>query len=132
LLTALLTDLTLVEHIEPESFDPDLPETRALLAIRERCEAAEDMTFPLLMEALDRDPCLETVLKALKYGEDLAFDAESARGEFQHALTGLDLRARKKELDALVRGGLKSREERVAFNAKNLEYKRLQGALPSP
>jgi DNA primase len=131
LLTALLTDLTLVEPIDPELLTPERPETEALLAIRERCEATEDLSFALLMEGLAGHPCLETVLKALKYGEDLAFDAESARGEFQHALTGLDVRSRKKELDEL-RGRLRSKEDLVLFNEKNLAYQRLRGALPSP
>ncbi|HEX7053560.1 MAG TPA: DNA primase [Burkholderiales bacterium] len=131
LLTALLTDLTLVEHIDPDLLAPGRPETEALLAIREKCEGAEDATFPLLMEALAGHPCLETVLKALKYGEDLAFDAESARGEFQHALTALEVRSRKKELDEL-RGRLRSKEDLVLFNEKNLAYQRLRGALPSP
>ena len=131
LLTALLADLTLVEHIDPERLGAGRPETEALLAIRERCEAAEDLSFALLMEALAGQPCLETVLKALKYGEDLAFDAEAARGEFQHALTGLEVRSRKKELDEL-RGRLRSKEDLVLFNEKNLAYQRLRGALPSP
>ena len=132
LLTALLADLSLVEHIDAGRLAPDLPETRALLAIREKWAAAEDEpSFALLIDALTGDPCLETVLKALKYGEDLAFDAEAARSEFQHALTQLDLRQRKRELDEL-RGRLSSKEDLVAFNEKNLAYKRLQGALPSP
>jgi DNA primase len=131
LLTALLTDLTLVEHIDPDLLSAERPETQALLAIREKCEAAEDTSFALLMEGLAGHPCLETVLKALKYGEDLAFDAESARGEFQHALTGLEVRSRKKELDEL-RGRLRSKEDLVLFQEKNLAYQRLRGALPSP
>jgi DNA primase len=131
LLTALLTDLTLVQHIDPEQLAPDRPETQALLAIREKCESAEDLSFALLLESLSGHPCLETVLKALKYGEDLAFDAESARDEFQHALTGLEVRARKKELEEL-RSRLRSKEDLVLFNEKNLAYQRLRGALPSP
>jgi DNA primase len=130
LLTALLSDLTLVEHIDPSRLAPERAETRALLAIRERCEAAdEELSFPLLMEALSGNSCLETVLRAQKYGEDLAFDADAARSEFQHALTQIDLRHRKTELDDL-RKRLSSREDLVAFNEKNLAYKRLQGALP--
>jgi len=46
-------------------------------------------------------------------------------------LVQLELRSRKKELDEL-RGRLRSREDLVIFNEKNLAYKRLQGALPSP
>ncbi len=131
LLTALLTDLTLVEHIDAEHLASERPETAALLAIRQKCEAAEDLSFSLLMDALAGHPCLETVLKALKYGEDLGFDAESARGEFQHALTRLEVRSRKKELDEL-RGRLRSKEDLVLFNEKNLAYQRLRGALPTP
>jgi len=131
LLTALLADLTLVEHIDADRLAPERPETLALLAIREKCEAAEDLSFALLMDALSGHACLETVLKALKYAEDLAFDVDSARGEFQHALTGLEVRSRKKELDEL-RGRLRSKEDLVSFNEKNLAYQRLRGALPSP
>ena len=130
LLTALLSDLSLVEHIDPAQLAPDRAETQALLAIREQCEGAEeDLSFSLLIEALGGNSCLETVLKAQKYGEDLAFDAEAARSEFQHALTQIELRHRKTELDDL-RGRLTSKEDLVAFNEKNLAYKRLQGALP--
>jgi DNA primase len=132
LLTALLGDLTLIEHIDAEALAPGEPETRALLAIREKSEAAEeDLTFPLLAEALEGDACLETVLKALRYAEELGFDADAAREEFQHALVQLELRSRKRELDEL-RGRLRSKEDLVVFNEKNLAYKRLQGALPSP
>ena len=136
LLTALLSDLTLVEHIDPARLAPERAETQALLAIREQCEAAEEeLSFALLMEALSGNSCLETVLKAQRYGEDLAFDVDAARSEFQHALTQIDLRHRKMELDEL-RGRLSShpgsKEDLMVFNEKNLAYKRLQGALPSP
>jgi DNA primase len=131
LLTALLTDLGLVQHIDPERLARERPETQALLAIREHCESADDApSFPLLMDALSGNPCLETVLKAQKYAEDLGFDVDAARSEFQHALAQIDLRHRKMELDDL-RGRLTSKEALVAFNEKNLAYKRLQGALPS-
>ena len=131
LLTALLSDLTLVEHIDPARLAPERAETEALLAIRQQCEAAPDeVSFPLLMEALSGNSCLETVLKAQRYGEDLAFDADAARSEFQHALVQIDIRQRKKELDEL-RGRLSSKEDLVVFNEKNLAYQRLRGALPS-
>jgi DNA primase len=132
LLTALLSDLSLVEHIDPARLAPDRAETQALLAIREQCEAAEDdLSFALLMDALSGNSCLETVLKAQKYGEDLGFDTDAARSEFQHALTQMDIRQRKRELDDL-RGRLSSKEDLVVFNEKNLAYQRLRGALPSP
>jgi DNA primase len=131
LLTALLSDLTLVEHVDPARLAPDRAETQALLAIRRQCEASEEeLSFPLLMDALSGNSCLETVLRAQRYGEDLAFDVDAARSEFQHALTQIDLRQRKMELDDL-RKRLSSRDDLVAFNEKNLAYKRLQGALPS-
>ena len=131
LLTALLADLSLVEHIDAAQLDPGRAETRALLAVREKWEAAEEeLSFPLLIEALSGNPCLETLLKAQRYAEDLGFEAEAARSEFQHALVQVDLRHRKTELDRL-RGKLTSKEDLVAFQEKNLAYKRLQGALPS-
>jgi hypothetical protein len=136
LLTALLTDLSLVEHLEPAQLAEESAETRALLAIRELWDAADDaLSFPQLMDSLQGNSCLETVLKALRYGEELAFDADSARSEFQHALTQLEIRSRKRELDEL-RGRLSShpgsKEDLVVFNEKNLAYQRLRGALPSP
>jgi len=131
LLTALLSDLTLVEHIDPAQLAAEGAETEALLAIREIYEAADDaLSFPQLMEGLRGNSCLETVLKALRYGEDLAFDAECARGEFQHALTQLELRQRKRELDDL-RDRLSTKQDLIVFNEKNLAYQRLRGALPT-
>ena len=123
----------MVEHIDPGLLTPELPETRALLAIRDFCEAAaEEPTFAVLIEGLQGNPSLDLVLSAQRYGDEVGFDAESARSEFQNALTKLDLARRRKELDELIRTGLASKESRVVFQAKNLEYKRLQGALPSP
>ena len=131
LLTALLADLSLVEHIDPGHLDTERAETRALVAIRQRWEQSDEaLSFALLIEALGGHPCLETILKAQRYAEDLAFEADAARSEFQHALTQIDLRHRKLELDRL-RGRLSSKEDLVAFQEKNLAYKRLQGALPS-
>jgi hypothetical protein len=122
----------MVEHVDPALLSPDLPETRALLAIRELCQAAaEEPTFAMLVEQLQGNPSLDLVLSAQKYGDDIGFDADAARSEFQHALTQIDLRHRKMELDSL-RARLSSREDLVVFNEKNLAYKRLQGALPRP
>ena len=72
------------------------------------------------------------MLRAHRYGEELGFDPEEATNEFTHSLASLELARRKRELDDLVRGGLASKEELVTFNEKNLDYKRLQRALPSP
>jgi DNA primase len=133
LLACLLTDLGLVEHINPALLTPDLPETDALLAIRSLCtRGAEEPSFPVLLDALEGHPYLDLVLKAQKYGEEVGFDSEGARFEIQEALAKLDLKRRKQELDELRGRGLRSRDELVAFNEKNLAYKRLQGALPSP
>ena len=44
----------------------------------------------------------------------------------------LDLARRKKELDELRGAASRPRKTLRAFQEKNLEYKRLQGALPSP
>jgi hypothetical protein len=132
LLACLLTDLAMVEHIDPGLLDPELPETRALVAIREWCErATEEPSFPMLIEALQGNAALDLVLSAQRYGEEVGFDAEGARNELQHALTQVDLRHRKKELDELRRH-LVSKEDLVAFHEKNMAYQRLRGALPSP
>ena len=85
----------------------------------------------MLLDRIQGNPCLEIVLRAHRYGEDIRFDAEEARTEFTEALGKLELARRKSELDEL-RARLKSKEDLVAFNEKVMEYKRLQGALPSP
>jgi DNA primase len=133
LLACLLTDLGLVEHINPALLTPNLPETDALLAIRTLCTGgAEEPSFPVLLDALEGHPYLDLVLKAQKYGEEVGFDSEGARFEIQEALTKLDLKRRRVELDSILRRGMGSREEQVAYQDKLMTYKRLQGALPSP
>ncbi|MGH8668844.1 MAG: DNA primase [Burkholderiales bacterium] len=132
LLACLLTDLGLVEHINPALLTPDLPETDALLAIRGLCTtAAEEPSFAILLDALEGKH-LDLVLKAQKYGEEVGFDSEGARYEIQEALTKLDLKRRKVELDLILKQGMASKEEQVAYRDKLMTYKRLQGALPSP
>ena len=133
LLACLLTDLGMVEHVESALLTPELPETRALLAIREITEAAtEEPSFAVLLESLEGNPSLDLVLMAQRYADEVGFDKDAARGEFQSALGKLDLARRKRELDELIRSGLTSRESLMAFQEKNLTFKRLQGALPSP
>jgi DNA primase len=132
LLACLLTDLRMVEHIDAELLGPDLPETRALLTIREFCEAAaEEPTFAVLFEALQGNPCLDLVLSAQRYGDEIGFDEEGAASEFRSALSKLDLARRGRELDQLRGRGPMSREDLVVFNEKVKAYKRLQGALPA-
>jgi DNA primase len=132
LLACLLTDLGLVEHINPALLTPDLPETDALVAIRGVCAAAaEEPSFPILLDALEAKH-LDLVLKAQKYGEEVGFDSEGAKYEIQEALTKLDLKRRKVELDSILKRGMPSKEEQLAYRDKLMTYKRLQGALPSP
>jgi DNA primase len=131
LLFCLLQDLSLVEHIDPGALTPDRPESSALLTLRDACRELEDEpSLGVLLDRIQGHPCLEIVLRAHKYGEDIRFDAEEARTEFTEALGKLELARRKSELDEL-RARLKSKEDLVAFNEKVMEYKRLQGALPS-
>jgi DNA primase len=134
LLSCLLNDLGLLEHINPELLTPDLPETNALLAVRRICESggAEETSFPMLLDALAGHPHLELVLRAQKYGEDVGFDSEGAQREIGDALAKLDLKRRKAELDAILKQGMGSRAEQLAYQEKLMAYKRLQGALPSP
>jgi len=133
LLACLLTDLSMIEHIDPSQLTPELSETQALLAIRDFCEgAADEPSFPVLIEALQGNPALDLVLSAQRYADEVGFDSDGALSELRSALSKLDLVRRKKELDELVQTGLKSRDAQIAFQEKNLAYKRLQGALPSP
>jgi DNA primase len=131
LLAALLSDLTLVEHIDSELLDPELPESKALLAIKDRFASSEgEPTFPVLFDALEGNPWIKTVLAAYQYGQDLDREPEEILGEVQGALVQLDIRRRKRELDEL-RTRPMSKEDLVAWQEKNLVYKRLQGAIPA-
>jgi DNA primase len=133
LLFSLVSNLSLAEHVDPELLTPDRPESAALLAIRDACrESEEEPSFGLLLDRLQGSEWVEVILRAQRYGEEVGFGPEEASNEFTHALGNLDLARRKRELDELIRGGLSSKEDRVAFQEKNLVYKRLQGALPSP
>jgi DNA primase len=133
LLYSLLCNLSLAEHIDADSLTPARPESQALLAVREACREFEDEpSLGLLLDRLQGNPSLEIVLRAHRYGEEIRFTADEAETEFQEALVKLDLARRKKELDELRGRGLTSKEDLLAFQEKNLAYKRLQGALPSP
>jgi DNA primase len=133
LLYSLLCNLSLAEHIDPDFLTLSRPESQALLAVREACREFEDEpSLGLLLDRLQGNPSLEIVLRAHRYGEEIRFSADEAETEFQEALVKLDLARRKRELDELRAGGLASREEQIAWQEKNLAYKRLQGALPSP
>ena len=132
LLYSLLLNLSLAEHISPELLDPERTESGALLAVRDVCREFEaEPSVGLLLDRLQGSDWVEVTLQAQRYGEELAFDLEAASNEFTQALSNLELARRRRELDALVRSGLASKEARMAFQEKNLEYKKLQGALPS-
>jgi DNA primase len=133
LLYSLLCNLSLAEHIDPDSLAPSRPESQALLAVREACREFDDEpSLGLVLDRLQGSPSLEIVLRAHRYGEEIRFTADEAETEFQEALVKLDLARRKKELDDMRGRGLTSKEDLRAFQEKNLAYKRLQGALPSP
>jgi DNA primase len=133
LLYSLLCNLSLVGHIDPATLNAGKPEAQALLAIREACADLDDEpSLGMLLDRLQGNQWLEIVLRAHKYGEEIRFSADEAENEFTEALGKLDLARRRKELDQLRAGGLGSPEALRTWQEKNLEYKRLQGALPSP
>jgi DNA primase len=133
LLVGVLGNLALAEQVDPQMLDASLPETEALVAIQDACRDMEaTATLGQIMERLDGHAWTPVLLRAHKFCEEVAFTPEQATSQFSDALRQLDLRRLKKELDELRSGGLRSREEQIAFRDKNLAYKRLQGALPSP
>jgi DNA primase len=132
LLFSLLLNLSLAEHVDEELLLAGSPESGALVKIRDACrEFDAEPSIGLLLDQLQGSQWLDLILNAHRYGEEVAFEPEEAANEFRHALVNLDLARRKRELDEL-RGRMQSKEDLVAFNEKNLAYKRLQGALPSP
>ena len=133
LLVSLLSNLSLAEHVKPDDLTADRPESEALLAIRDVCREIEyQPTMGVLIDLLAGKPWVDLVLRASRYGEDVGFTPEEAKIEFSEALRRLDLARRKRELDDLRGGGLNSKEDQIIFQQKNLVYKRIQGALPSP
>jgi hypothetical protein len=133
LLTNVLSDLSLVEHIEPELLAGDRAESSALLAIRDFYRGSiEEPSFAVMIDSMSGQPSLEVVLRAQRYADEVGLEPEAARAEFEHALRKLDLVHRKAELDTLLRRGLATQEERMAYQDRLLAYKRLQGALPNP
>jgi len=131
LLFSLLLNLGMAEHVNPAMLNPDRQESGALIAIRDACRELEaEPSVGFLLDQLQGSEWVEVVLHAQTYGEEVGFGPEEASNEFTQALANLDLARRKKELDQLVQTGLPSRELKVEFQEKNLDYKRLQGALP--
>jgi DNA primase len=131
LLYSLLIDLPMAVHLEPRLLRADQPASEALLAIREvLASSEEDPSVGLLLERLQGHPALEVVLQASRYGDELGFTQDDARGEIQDALTKLDVLRRGVELNAILGRGLQSKEERLDYQQKLMDFKRLQGALP--
>ncbi|MGQ0652422.1 MAG: DNA primase [Betaproteobacteria bacterium] len=133
LLVSVLTDLALAEQVDAGLLRPELPESAALLAIRDACRESEDPpSLGQLMDKFEKNPWVASVLRAHRFSEEIEFTAEQAATQCVHALTKLDLWRREKELTAMRTKGAMSKEDLIAFRDKNLAYKRLQGALPSP
>jgi len=132
LLFSLLSNLAMAEHVNPTLLNPERKESGALIAVRDVCrELDAEPSIGFLLDRLQGSEWVEVVLRAQTYGDEVGFGPEEASNEFAQALANLDLARRKRELDELRQTGLTSRDARVTFHEKNLDYKRLQGALPS-
>jgi len=132
LLAGLVGDLTMIEHVDPALLTPELPESQALVAIRAYFDrGAGEPTFRLLIDALEGDPALDLVLRAQRFADDVGFDEAESRSEVTHALTKLDLRRRRAELDAMLKKGLLAQADQKTYQARLMAFKRLQGALPA-
>lgn len=131
LLVGLVNDLTLIEHVDPELLAPGLPESQALIAIRAYFDrGSEEPSFRLLIDALEGDPSLDLVLRAQRFADEVGLDEAESRSEVTHALTKLDLRRRRGELDAMLKNGLQALEDQKTYQVRLMAFKRLQGALP--
>jgi DNA primase len=131
LLVSLVADLEMVQHIEPSLLCAGLPETEALLAVRRiALEDGEPPTFAVLIEKLEQDPHLQTVLRAERHSSERGFDPEATRQEFRAALAKLDLKRREREVEEIRLRGLGTKEEKAEYLEKLTAFKRLQGALP--
>jgi DNA primase len=130
LLYSILIDLPMVVHIDPSLLRVGQPETQALLRIRELSDSSlDDLSFPILVDALQDHPSLEVVLQASRYGEELGFGEEEAKTEIQGTLTRLEVIRQEIELESLRGKGLHSREDRVEYQKKLMEFSRLRGAV---
>jgi DNA primase len=128
LLYSLLADLPMIVHVEPSLLRKDLPETQALLAIKEVYEG-EELSIGQVIDRLEGNPAVQIVLDANRYGEELGLAAEEAKWEFQGALSKLDVLRRKLELERLLGGGLRSKDELATYNDKLKVYNQLRGAV---
>ena len=128
LLYSLLTDLPMIVHIEPSLLRGDLPESQALLAIKDVYEG-DELSIGQVIDRLEGNPALKVVLDANRYGEELGLTGEEAKWEFQGALSQLDVLRRKTELERLLGGGLRSKDELMTYNTKLKVYNQLRGAV---
>ena len=128
LLYSLLVDLPMIVHVEPSLLKGELPESQALLAIKEVYEGGE-LSIGQVIDRLEGNPALTVVLDANRYGEELGLAAEEAKWEFQGALSKLDVLRRKAELERLLGGGLRSKDELATYNDKLKVYNQLRGAV---
>jgi DNA primase len=128
LLYSLLADLPMIVHVEPSLLKGELPESQALLAIKEVYEGGE-LSIGQVIDRLEGNPALTVVLDANRYGEELGLAAEEAKWEFQGALSKLDVLRRKAELERLLGGGLRSKDELATYNDKLKVYNQLRGAV---
>jgi DNA primase len=130
LLYSVLIDVPMFVHIDSSLLRDRQPETKALLAIRDLCQSSlEDLSFRGLMDALEGHASLDLILEANRYGEELGFSEEEARTEIQGALARLEVGRREIELESLRAKGLASREERVEYQKKLMEFSLLRGAV---
>jgi len=128
LLYSLLADLPMIVHVEPSLLRSDLPESQALLAIKDVCEG-EELSIGQVIDRLEGNPAVKVVLDANRYGEELGLAGEEAKLEFQGALSKLDVLRRKAELERLLGGGLRSKDELATYNDKLKVYNQLRGAV---
>jgi DNA primase len=128
LLYSLLADLPMIVHVEPSLLRSDLPESQALLAIKDVYEG-EELSIGQVIDRLEGNPAIKVVLDANRYGEELGLAAEEAKWEFQGALSKLDVLRRKAELERLLGGGLRSKDELATYNDKLKVYNLLRGAV---
>jgi DNA primase len=130
LLYSLLMNLSLVEHVDEDLLAGGRPESSALIEVRNACRRFEaEPSSGLLFDQLQGSQCLDLVLNAHRYGEEVGFGPEEAANEFKHALINLDLARRRRELSELRTAGFRSKDDLAAWTEKNRNFKRLEASL---
>ena len=90
---------------------------------------AKRLSIGQVIDRLEGNPSIKVVLDANRYGEELGLTGEEAKWEFQGALGKLDVLRRKAELERLLGGGLRSKDELATYNDKLKVYNQLRGAV---